>query len=173
MDDSADQLATETNDESDPEGSIDETGDDFDPLDYELPIIRKIRQWFILLTQWHHALSDLRTYLPSLCNDLAAPLEIRARHADHAPDPHRQAGLFETLEFVDPTIDLQTKVTAISAAVSSKSTTNSRALNVLRNLKEDTFEDPKEWQEAFTGGIYCEAQLYQDLKELGVRRLRF
>lgn len=163
----------ETNDESDSKGSIDETGDDFDPRNSKLPIIRKIRQWFILLTQCHHALSDLRTYLPSLCNDLAAPLEIRARHADHAPNPHRQAGLFKTLEFVDPTISLEAKVTAISAAVPSKSTTNSRALNVLRNLNEDTFEDPKEWQEAFAGGIHCEAQLYQDLTELGVRRLRF
>ncbi|KAG8945376.1 hypothetical protein FRC04_000826 [Tulasnella sp. 424] len=42
VDDSADQLATETNDESDAERSIDETGDDFDPPNSELPIIRKI-----------------------------------------------------------------------------------------------------------------------------------
>lgn len=161
-------VETEANEENSTMGNVDETGDDIDPADLDQPLIAKVRQWLILLTQWYHVLADLKTYLPDLCNDLTAPLKIRARHADHAPNPRQQAALFKTLEFIDPKIGLQMKLTAIKAVASDKTTTDSQALRVLRNLKDDQLEDPKEWAEAFVGGIHCEAQLYQDLKEIGI-----
>ncbi|KAG8937998.1 hypothetical protein FRC00_004757 [Tulasnella sp. 408] len=158
-------VETEDDEENGQERNVDGTRDDSDD---RLRLVPKIRQWLILLTQWYHALADLEKYLPYLCNNLTAPLEIRARHVDQAPDPRKQAGLFETLAFIDPNIDLEIKITAIKAAVSNKTTTNSRALKVLQDLKKNSPEDPKEWAEAFAGGIHCEAQLYLDLKDIGI-----
>ncbi|KAG8897441.1 hypothetical protein FRC01_011337, partial [Tulasnella sp. 417] len=160
-------METEPNEENRPMDDADETGDDFEAEDLHQPVVGKVRRWFILLTQWHHVLAELESYLPHVCRDLAAPLEIRALRASRIPDPDQQAGLFETLEFINPNIDLREKVTAIKSAIPDKTTTNSRALKVLRGLKDDVLEDPKEWREAFTGEVHCEAQLYQGLKEIG------
>ncbi|KAG8914831.1 hypothetical protein FRC00_010526 [Tulasnella sp. 408] len=134
-----------------------ELEDDF-ALETTRPI-HNIRQWFTLITQWTQIVTDLEIFLPRVSRDPRRSLRIRAGYADRAVDPHRQLSLFDTVRSILPDIPLGEKVTAIKQAISNK-TLRSCSLDVLRSVSEDL--DPVEWQEAFEGGIHCEAQLIQN-----------
>ncbi|KAG8947776.1 hypothetical protein FRC04_010262 [Tulasnella sp. 424] len=135
-----------------------EPGDDYAFEDATSPM-RKIRQWFILLTQWTQLVSELQTFLPRVCRDPERPLRIRAGYTAQAVQPRHQESLFNTIGNVLPKLPLEEKLAAIKRVISNK-TIQTNSLNVLRGVTED--HDPEEWQEAFDGGIHCEAQLIQD-----------
>ena len=97
--------------------------------------------------------------LPRVCRDPERPLRIRAGYAAQAVQPRHQESLFNTIGNVLPKLPLEEKLAAIKRAISNK-TIQTTSLNVLRGVTED--HDPEEWQEAFDGGIHCEAQLMQD-----------